>query len=1359
MDIKYTSRPHPSGTGSCITQTLLWWVGGLFRQGYRKGLEEVDIYDVLPEDSSIMLSTRLGKEWDKELYKWRTGGRPRLWMALLRCHGTSILAMGLLLLLQECLRLVQVYLIGELVSFFTGITTDVTLAYVYAASLSVSYILITVLAHPTFHTNYLLGMKMRVACTSLMYRKALHLSSHSVQNTSPENIIKLMAQDSQKLDQSLFAIHYVWLGPLSLAAVCVYLYYTFNSVTFLAAILVIAVLVLPVQVGMTKLFSVLRLKISLATNTRVKIIHEILRAVRSVKIYCWESTFCKQVQRLRMHELKKLRSLAFGRAFQLAYYFSYNKLVMLVLATALYLTNSNLNMKMICIALALFDILKISIVLMLPLGIFYGSQALNTIKKIQDFLLLEEKSHDVYSSCGIKLPEDLVVSFENFSAFPPATGDKISYAASLQTLTFSIHRGHLIVIVGPPGSGKTPLLMAMLGEIPRLRGFLRLQGKMSYASQAPWVFTASVRDNILFGQDYDRGRYNKVVKACDLNKDIESLPQSDMTIVGEHGFELFFGQKVKISLARTIYRHADVYLLDDPFGCVDSYVGRTIFNKCVCGLLKDSTVVLVTQQLPYVKVADKVLVMQEGNISSQGTYEELIASGVDFSAMLAEYEVERAPTIEASLASTAGLSKTKRRVCGSQQLSMESLNASLVSINLDGTETKSLHSLLISDKSGSRQSNPGTPWSVYGDYIAMAGGGGMVFAIVILWFITLGTYVFSDWLIIYWSNLWVDAASSSTTYYFLYIGISLCCILFSLLTGITFFHSMLAASKILHSDLFKVIVRAPLSDLQKDPVSEILKRFSQDVVQSDDLLPATTFDMLMTFGTIVGALVIACAGNFWMGILLIPLIAFFILIRYYYCHSARDIKLIESRSRFPVFNHLSTTLEGLWTIRALGSEDRFLHCFDILQDKHTAACYTYIASNRWFAIVLDIICMVFVTSLALISVVVSQHPVTMRGEIETVCLCLSLVYIVNLVWTFQTTVRNSIEVDHQMGAVDRVLKYSQLKSETYPGTTGASVDMPSTWPTYGIITFESVSLTYPDTGVRALRNIYCCFRAYEKVGVVGKAGAGKHSMVAAILRLYESKGVIRIDGVDTGSLSLKELREKIAVVPEDSPLFSGNLRQNLDINGKASDSDLWRILEEVNLKHKIESLPGRLYADMSHLQPHLSVGQKQLLCLARVLLKPNPKILIIEETMDNVDPRSAALLQKIVKRNFEHCTVITIARRLKTVIDADRIMVMDNGKIKELDPPHVLLQNEKGIFYNLVKQRGNQESALLREIARHKYENKPYVAPAMKEAEMASAVPARNPGYYIPAFQSSRLTAAFNHLLPNKEANKYQRKF
>ncbi|KAF6037996.1 ABCC4 [Bugula neritina] len=403
--------------------------------------------------------------------------------------------------------------------------------------------------------------------------------------------------------------------------------------------------------------------------------------------------------------------------------------------------------------------------------------------------------------------------------------------------------------------------------------------------------------------------------------------------------------------------------------------------------------------------------------------------------------------------------------------------------------------------------------------------------------------------------------------------------------------------------------------------------------------------------------------------------------------------------------------------------------------------------------------MLYVCGLALLSVIVAENPVTERGEIEKVCLCLSLVYAVNLLWTFQTTVRNSVEVDYQMSAVQRILSYNQLKSETYPGGTVTSVDVPTNWPTYGIITFESVSLTYPDTGVKALRSVYCCFRAFEKVGVVGRTGAGKHSIVAAILRLFEPQGVIRIDGVDTGTLSLKELREKIAVVPEDSPLFSGNLKQNLDVTGKASDSDLWRILEEVNLKHKVESLPGRLYADMSHLLPHISVGQKQLLCLARVLLKSNPKILIIEETMDNVDPRSAALLQKIVKRNFEQSTVITIARRLKTVIDADRIMVMDNGKIKELDPPHLLLQNEKGIFFNLVKQRGTQEAMLLREIARHKYENKPYVAPTMKEAEMMQTAPARNPGYYIPAFQSSRLTAAFNHLLPNKEANKYQRKF
>lgn len=1377
-----TSERERKGRGGFVSRLLLWWVTVLLRTGYSRPLDEGDVYPhLLPEESTCaQLSIKLGREWVKELSRWRHGEKPSLLAALRRCYGRRVLAMGGLLLMQEVLRIGQAILLGELVGYLTSVntTTTSTLAYVYAGTFCAAYFLITLLGHPVFHSNYVLGMKMRVACTALLYSKALKLSSYVLQTTSKESIIKLLAEEAQKLDQSVFAVNYLWLGPLSTIAACLLLFYWHPiGFSFLGGLLTSILLVLPVHIAMSKAMSHLRIKANLAANTRVKVINEVLHSMRSIKIYCLETTFRKIVKRLRSHELSKITSSLIGRAFSLAYLFFSSKLMTFATFSCLYLLGESFTVQQVCLTLALLDIIRLNMTIMLPLGLFYGSEALTTITSIQEFLLLEEKSHEVYSSWGSSLPEDVLIEFDDFSAFP-SSAEKASVTSSLQKINFLVNKGHLVVIVGPPGSGKTPLLMAILGEIPRLRGFLRINGRLSYATQQPWVFQATVKDNILFGCDYDRSRYSKVIKSCDLTKDLDSFPQSDMTIVGDCGYELSYGQKTKINMARAIYRQADIYLLDDPFGAVDSSVGRTIFNKCVCGFLKDSTIVLVTQQLPYVRVADQVIVMQEGSITAKGTYDELLDRGVDFSALLSEFEVERTPTIEATLAATAELSKTKRHPFGSVQLSAESLNASLANVHVEHVEGKSMHSLLLSDKALPHKRGRGVPWSYYGSYVASAGGGGVVAAVVLLSVLAGAAYVVSDLWLVNWSHhLTLNESRpriadlfgqqtadhlAASSFFYAYIAITASCVVCALAASFVFFSSAVRASRQLHESFFRWIVSAPLSELHHTSIGELLKRFSQDIVLVGDLLPVTMYDTWLNGTLIVITLLLNCAANHWLWISLLPLAVAVLSLRFYYERSARDVKKIEYELRYPLYDHMSTTLDGLWTVRALESGDRFLQTFETYQDKHTAAFYAYVGTNRWFALVVDVFCVAFVILIAIVAVVVAISGDTAQLMSPTM-VSLGLVYACNLVWNVQSTVRNSVEVDCQMTAVESIMDYSKMKEEV-------SVVPPSennSWPNYGIVTLEGVSVTYPDTGVKALRNIFCCFRAYEKVGVVGRSGAGKHSLVNAILRLYEPHGIVRIDGVDTATVNLTELRDKIAVIPEDSPVFSGTLRQNLDLAGKYSDAQLWKVLEEVNLKHRVEGLPGRLYADLNQLQPHFGIGQQRLLCLARVLLKSSPRLLIVEETLDTVDPRSAALLQKVIRRNFESCTVITIARRLKTVIDADRIMVLDNGRIKEFDPPHLLLQNEKSVLNQLVKQRGTLEANLLREIARHKYENRPYVPPFSADGGETEGlgVPSgggggvKSAGYYIPSFQSLRLTAAFNHLTSHKEANKFQRKF
>uniref|UniRef100_A0A674EZA3 Multidrug resistance-associated protein 4 n=1 Tax=Salmo trutta TaxID=8032 RepID=A0A674EZA3_SALTR len=520
-------------------------------------------------------------------------------------------------------------------------------------------------------------------------------------------------------------------------------------------------------------------------------------------------------------------------------------------------------------------------------------------------------------------------------------------------------------------------------------------------------------------------------------------------------------------------------------------------------------------------------------------------------------------------------------------------------------------------------------------------------------------------------------------------GLTLASVIFGFARSLVMFNVLVKAAQSLHNRMFISILRTPVRFFDINPIGRILNRFSKDISQLDSMLPNTFVDFSQSILQNIGVVAVAASVMPWILIPVVPLLIIFLFLRRYFLQTSRDVKRLESTTRSPVFSHLSSSLQGLWTIRAFRAEERFQNTFDAHQDLHTESWFLFLVTSRWFALRLDGICAAFVT-------VTAFGCLFLRDGLEAGAVGLVLSYAVTLLGNFQWTIRQSAEMENMMTSVERVVEYTELESEA-PWETQKRP--PPEWPSQGQITFDWVNFSYSSDGPVVLKDIKVMFRPKEKVGIVGRTGAGKSSLASALFRLAEPEGRIYIDGVLTSEIGLHDLRQKMSIIPQDPVLFTGTMRKNLDPFHQHTDEDLWNALQEVQLKSVVEELPNKMETVLAESGSNFSVGQRQLVCLARAVLRKN-RILIIDEATANVDPRTDELIQKTIRDKFRECTVLTIAHRLNTIIDSDRILVLGAGMIQEFDEPYVLLQNHESALYRTVQQTGKAEAASLLESAK-----------------------------------------------------------
>ncbi|XP_025162191.1 multidrug resistance-associated protein 4 isoform X2 [Harpegnathos saltator] len=1331
--IKKFDNPNPRGSANPLNKLIFGWLYKFFWYGKNHDLEMKDIYNVLPDDISELLGNRLEQNWKNEVHAAEMSGRkPKFLIALKETFIWSFVYYGgWILFMCTVLRIMQPYILGLFIWHFdTRATSTQNEAYIYASIIVILAILMIFVTH---HSNLGLaeiGMRMRIASSSLVYRKILRLSKSSTV-TSPGQIVNLLSNDMSRFDLLFLQLHYIWTMPIQ-AAIIAFLIWQNVGVASLAGVFLITIQTIPVQGYISKWMSKLRLKIALRTDERVRLMSEIISGIQVIKMYTWEKPFQKLVSHARKYEVDVLTLTSYLRGFTLAtFVFTERTTLYFTIMTYVFLGHTISADKVFSMA-QYFNILELTMAIFYPIAVASAAEASVSIKRIENFLLLDENIPLTHSLLSNK---ERSVTMKNVSA----SWTNNAIVNTLHNINIQINAGNLYVIVGAVGAGKSSLLQTILGELRPTYGQMHVNGKISYASQEAWLFAGSVRNNILFGQTYDKNKYQKVVKVCALTKDFEQLPYGDKTLVGDRGIALSGGQRARINLARAVYRNADIYLFDDPLSAVDTHVGAQLFDECISDFLRDKTRILVTHQLQYLKQCDYVIILNNGQIENEGTFRELQENHVKFLETL-----RREETKEDTETSKIDLLDITPDVIPNSN------------VNEDAEEDKEPQEVeeLLAKGSISK--------ALYWKYLRS--GGSITVIITFLIFMVLGQIGSSgcDYWVGYWTNQeelhikvmreWHEnlndsfAISSSTpssnrqinnnslelanfsitiandylinatddmwlqnftsvnvtkidTYYldtstalWIYGIFIIASIVMTTSRNLIFYWICMNASKNLHDFMFSCLLQAPMSFFQNNPSGRILNRFSKDIGALDETMPRFMIEAIQIFAVIVGILVQVLIINWWIIVAVIIAGALFAVIKNIYAPTAQKLKRLEGNAKSPVFSHVNSTLSGLTTIRSAGAQEMLRKQFDEHQDFHTSTYSLTIVTGVGFGFMLDIV------SACFIAVVTYSFVVFDNGNVYAgnVGLAISQVFI--LCGMVQHGIRQMAEAITQMTSVERILQFTEFEKEG-PFESDPTSKPSSNWPSKGGINFDRVFLRYSETDPPALRSLSFIIEPGMKIGIAGRTGAGKSSLISALLHMAKLDGVIYIDNVNTKKIGLHDLRNKISIIPQEPVLFSATLRENLDPFNKFNDADLWTALEEVELKESMDSLDHYVQQGGNN----LSVGQRQLICLARAILQDN-KILVLDEATANVDPMTDALIQNTIRKKFKACTVLTIAHRLNTIMDSDKVLVMDHGQAIEFDHPYILLQNDQSYFSSMVQKTGKLMAEQLKHSAQEAYE-------------------------------------------------------
>ncbi|KAM7294868.1 putative multidrug resistance protein [Ixodes scapularis] len=1236
----------PMDVASVPSTISFEWFTPLMVTGFRDTLKVADLFEVSKELKTVHNYAKWMQANDDTIKGYR------LVRSLARTFWPSVLKASLIHAVFALFRTLPSVLLTLVIRYVSS-DQETWKGYLYGVAIFLaSKIGMTLLRHCTFH-YVLLGLQIRGLLVSAVYQKTLRIASASLRRYTVGEISNLVTVDADKVYQSSLLVGQGFTAFYLIVVVTMWLWFFVGPPAF--SVLVVVILVLPITYILSRIGSGLMQEVMVLKDSRLMRAAEALANIRTLKFYAWEIPFMERILSIREEEVATLKRFATSSAFMKLFWFSLPFMQSLSVFTVYMLTKglTTLDVETGFLTITLCSMLRN------PLSAFPDLVA-NLIQtriafiRIAEFLDADEKDpgligEDAGSGNAIRI-ENASFAWSRVSEEPPL----------LKSINLTVKKGQLVGVFGLVGSGKSSLLTGMLGEMHLIEGTIDIAGSVAYVPQRAWIIQGTIRKNITFMNDLDKHLYKKVIDRCCLRSDFDMLMDGDKTEIGEKGVNLSGGQRQRIGLARAVYLNKDVYLLDDPLSAVDALVGSLIFNKVIGphGILRKKTRILVTNDLFLLRSADVVVFMQDGAITDCGTFHELVAKDGTFAKVVSEYSehpVER-----------------KR---SNQMLHVLSVMSETFETSITMSAATRPNALICAEtvEVGS------TKREVYINYLKHIGG-----LICLTSFASyVGCRVFDIggglWIKGWSTDAYLPAAqqtvSRRTIRIVVFAVIGLLTGLFAFLATSALSVGAVKAARNLHENMIRCIFEAPMSFFDGTPLGRILNRIGKDVDQLDVQLPLTANIFLeMVFQLLAMCMLISIVLPQFL-LIAAPLSLLYVPIRSLYSRTLRQLKRLESVTRSPMINTLAETLDGLNTIRNYGAENVFFDRFVEEIDSAQNCTFCLVVSKHWMISRLDLIgcSMVLATSFLIVYWKDSMSPGTAG---------LLLSYVFTSTFAFNNLVHFAAGVETAIVSSERVEEYSKVESEA---PRHVEPSPPEGWPQNGVITFVNFSARYREGMRPCIRDVNIEFLASEKVAIVGRTGAGKSTLTLALFRIIEAtKGSILIDGVDISEVGLHDLRSRLTIIPQDPVLFSGTLRMNLDPEDQYDDTDLWQVLEQVNLKGRFAE---GLKTVISECGTNISVGQRQLVCLARAVLK-STKILILDEATAAMDVETDALIRRTIKTVFRDSTVLTIAHRLNTILDSDRIVVMADGEVIEVGSPENLLANPDSEFHAMAQEAG-----------------------------------------------------------------------
>ncbi|KAG5515915.1 hypothetical protein RHGRI_036827 [Rhododendron griersonianum] len=1282
-DTEYVELPGgeqvcPERHVNIFSKITFGWMNPLMQLGAKRPLTEKDVWKLDTWDRTETLNSKFQQCWAEE------SRRPKPWLlrALHRSLGRRcgywfipVISFAWQMLLFDNLLWHMFWWggfwkIGNDVSQFVGplILNQLLqsmqrrdppyIGYIYAFSIFVGVVCVEsfvfgVLAEAQYFQNVMrVGYRLRSTLIAAVFRKSLRLTHESRKKFATGKITNLMTTDAETLQQVCQSLHTLWSAPFRIVVALVLLYQQLGVASLLGALML--VLMFPLQTFVISKMQKLSKEGLQRTDKRIGLMNEILAAMDTVKCYAWENSFQSKVQTVRNDELawfRKAQLLAACNSFILN---SIPVIVIVISFGVFTLLGGDLTPARAFTSLSLFAVLRFPL-FMLPNIITQVVNANVSLKRLEELLLSEERMLLPNPPLEQGLPAISIK--DGFFSW-----DSKAEKPTLSNINLDIPTGSLVAIVGSTGEGKTSLVSAMLGELPPIADSnIVIRGTVAYVPQVSWIFNATVRENILFGSVFQPARYERTIDVTALQHDLELLSGGDLTEIGERGVNISGGQK------------------------------QRVFEKCIKEELRGKTRVLVTNQLHFLSQVDRIIVVHEGMVKEDGTFEYLSNNGALFQKLM-----ENAGKMEEYVEEKKDVENA------SQETSKPVANGVTNGFPKDAAPTKTKKegkSILI--KQEERETGV-VSLNVLKRYKDALGGLWVVMILFSCYVLTEVLRVSSST----WLSMWTDQSSSKHYgpgfYNLIYALLSFGQVLVTLANSFWLIVSSLYAARKLHDAMLSSILRAPMVFFQTNPLGRIINRFAKDLGDIDrnvavfaNMFLGQVSQLLSTF-VLIG---IVSTMSLWA---ILPLLVLFYVAYLYYQSTAREVKRLDSVSRSPVYAQFGEALNGLTTIRAYQAYDRMATVNGKSMDNNIRFTLVNMSGNRWLSIRLETLGGLMIWLTATFAVMQNGRAENQEAFASTMGLLLS--YSLNITSLLTGVLRLASLAENSMNAVERIGTYIDLPSEG-PSVIESNRPPPG-WPSSGSIKFEDVVLRYRPELPPVLHGLSFTIAPSDKVGIVGRTGAGKSSMLNALFRIVElERGRILIDGYDIAKFGLTDLRKVLGIIPQSPVLFSGTVRFNLDPFGEHNDADLWEALERAYLKDAIRRNSLGLNAEVSEAGENFSVGQRQLLSLARALLRRS-KILVLDEATAAVDVRTDALIQKTIREEFKSCTMLIIAHRLNTIIDSDRVLLLEAGRVVEYASPEELLQNDGSAFSKMVQSTGAANAQYLRSLAVGEGDNK-----------------------------------------------------